>query len=491
MPRDFTEMVGVGVQLEEGIKEGRVASDNYASASSTKTFGGWKKKKEGDPNAASHHRPINIRQQYQPDAQAAPAPQVQQPMPSYYQQPSVAAMAPGEPMMSNMPLPPHLMFLFDPIPIPYSNLLPFLLAHNLVEKRIAPPVPDKLPRRYKPNEHCAFHSNAPGHDTENFFVFKGKVQELVRLGLIKFGDMPNVETNPFHEHGAVNMVTEDENLIMDVIKVKTLLVHVHLKVFKVSGKKKNDEVSVIVSVFKKPKAFEIFCPCREGTPSVISAKRLDIKMSAPFPYKSDKAVPWGYEPTTTMNGVEKPLVNNKVVTNIADTSGPTRSGRVFAHVNLRSGKCVVERPDKDKAPLVIPKSKPVHDVDAEEFLHMIRKSDYKGKAYINPDVTVDQFDHVVGNITSCNTLRFSDNDLLTEGKNHNNALYISMGCENDSLSHVLVDTDSSLNVMPNITLAKLSYIEANIKPSDVVVKAFHGSRRAVMGEIVLPMMVGP
>ncbi|KAI5396490.1 hypothetical protein KIW84_062634 [Lathyrus oleraceus] len=161
---------------------------------------------------------------------------------------------------------------------------------------------------------------------------------------------------------------------MDVIKVKTLLVHVHLKVFKVSilkqdhekcficlrnsigcfdvqkdiqmlisngvlqvsGKKKNDEVSVIVSVFKKPKAFEIFCPCREGTPSVISAKRLDIKMSAPFPYKSDKAVPWGYEPTTTMNGVEKPLVNNKVVTNIADTSGPTRSGRVFAHVNLRS-----------------------------------------------------------------------------------------------------------------------------------------------------------
>ncbi|KAI5396489.1 hypothetical protein KIW84_062633 [Lathyrus oleraceus] len=123
---------------------------------------------------------------------------------------------------------------------------------------------------------------------------------------------------------------------MDVVKVKTLLVHVHLKVFKVSGKKKNDEVFVIVFVFKKPKAFKIFCPCREGTPSVISAKCLDIKMSAPFPYKSDKVVPWGYEPTTTLNGVEKPLVNNKVVTNIADASAPTRSGRVFAHVNLRS-----------------------------------------------------------------------------------------------------------------------------------------------------------
>ncbi|XP_050889459.1 uncharacterized protein LOC127094708 [Lathyrus oleraceus] len=392
MPRDFTEMVGVGVQLEEGIKEGRVASDNYAFASSTKTFGGWKKNKEGDPNAASHHRPRNIRQQYQPAAQAAPAPQVQQPMPSYYQQPSVVAMAPGEPMIcrnniilihnnhrlsinrndnnnnNNSKDNKHLHLLLNKI-----HVLQILNS----KKRAAPPVPDKLPRRYNPNEHYAFHSNAPGHDTENFFVFKGKVQELVRLGLIKFGDMPNVETNPFPEHGAVNMVTEDENLIMDVVKVKTLLVHVHLKVFKVSGKKKNDEVFVIVFVFKKPKAFKIFCPCREGTPSVISAKCLDIKMSAPFPYKSDKVVPWGYEPTTTLNGVEKPLVNNKVVTNIADASAPTRSGRVFAHVNLRSGKCVVGRPDKDKAPLVIPKRKPVHDVDAEEFLRMIRKSDYK------------------------------------------------------------------------------------------------------------------
>lgn len=50
--------------------------------------------------------------------------------------------------------------------------------------------------------------------------------------MIKFGDMPNVATNPFPEHGAVNMITEDENLIMDILKVKTSLVPVHLKLFK-------------------------------------------------------------------------------------------------------------------------------------------------------------------------------------------------------------------------------------------------------------------
>ncbi|KAI5406174.1 hypothetical protein KIW84_052786 [Lathyrus oleraceus] len=192
---------------------------------------------------------------------------------------------------------------------------------------------------------------------------------------------------------------------MDVLKVKTLLVPVHLKLFKVgilkqdhekcsiclrypkgyfdvrkdiqmlisngvlqvSGKKKNDEVSVIVPIFNKPKDFEIFCPPKESTPPADSAKCLNIKMTTHFPYKYDKFVPWGYEPTTIVNGVEKPLVNNKVVPNIADASGLTRSGRVFTHANLRGGKHVVGKPDNGKAPLVIPESRPIKDVEAEEF----------------------------------------------------------------------------------------------------------------------------
>lgn len=279
-----------------------------------------------------------------------------------------------------------------------------------MEKYAAPPVHNKLPKCYKPNKHCAFHSDASGHDTENCFIFKGKVQEHVILGLTKFGDMQNVTANPFPEHGALNVITEDENLIMDVLKMKTLLVLVHLKlskagileqdhekcsiclrdskgcfdvhkdiqmlisngVLQVSGEKKNDEVYVIVSVFRKPKAFEIFCPPREGISPANSATRLNFKMLTPFPYKFDKVVPWEYAPTTTVNGVEKPLVNNKIVTNIVDASGLTSSGRVFTSVGLRSGK-----PDNGKALLVIPKRRPVLGVDVEEFLRLIRNSHYK------------------------------------------------------------------------------------------------------------------
>ncbi|KAI5444236.1 hypothetical protein KIW84_012743 [Lathyrus oleraceus] len=153
---------------------------------------------------------------------------------------------------------------------------------------------------------------------------------------------------------------------MDVLKVKTPLVLVHLKFGDTPlWKEEEREVSIIVPVFRKPKAFEIFCPYREGTPPSNTAKRLDIKMPTPFPYKSDKVIPWEYVPTTTVNGVEQPLVNNKVITNIADASGLTRSGRVFAPVNLRSGK-----PNNGKAPLVIPERRIVLDVDVEEFLRL-------------------------------------------------------------------------------------------------------------------------
>lgn len=90
-----------------------------------------------------------------------------------------------------------------------------------------------------------------------------------------------------------------------------------------------------------------------------------------------------------------------------------------------------------------------------------------------------------------NVLSFSDEELLPQGRKHNYALHISMRCREDSLSNVLVDTCSSLNVMPKSTLSKLAYQVAPMKNRDVVVKGCDGSNRTVIGEIDLPMMIGP
>jgi hypothetical protein len=113
------------------------------------------------------------------------------------------------------------------------------------------------------------------------------------------------------------------------------------------------------------------------------------------------------------------------------------------------------------------------------------------QAFIDHDVTIDQFGGIVGNITACNNLSFSDEELPEEGRNHNLALHISVNCKSDALSNVLVDTGSSLNVMSKTTLDQLSYRGTPIRRSGVVVKAFDASRKSVIGEVDLPIMIGP
>ena len=74
---------------------------------------------------------------------------------------------------------------------------------------------------------------------------------------------------------------------------------------------------------------------------------------------------------------------------------------------------------------------------------------------------------------------------------HNKELHISMKCLDTFLSRVLVDTGSSLNVMPKATLFKLNMDGVMMRPSTLSVRAFDGSRRSVEGEVDLPVKTGP
>ncbi|RDY05275.1 hypothetical protein CR513_10914, partial [Mucuna pruriens] len=59
------------------------------------------------------------------------------------------------------------------------------------------------------------------------------------------------------------------------------------------------------------------------------------------------------------------------------------------------------------------------------------------------------------------------------------------------IARVLIDNGSSLNVMPKTTLDKLYSTGSQLRTSAVMVKAFDGSKREVMGEITLPIRIGP
>ena len=97
----------------------------------------------------------------------------------------------------------------------------------------------------------------------------------------------------------------------------------------------------------------------------------------------------------------------------------------------------------------------------------------------------------MNSISASNGLDFTDFDLPPEGRKHNKALHISMEIAKTTLSRVLVDTTSSINVLPKSTLLKLDYERISLRPSDLVVKAFDGSRRTVFGEVDLSIKIGP
>ena len=58
------------------------------------------------------------------------------------------------------------------------------------------------------------------------------------------------------------------------------------------------------------------------------------------------------------------------------------------------------------------------------------------------------------------------------------------------MDHVLIDIDSSLNVLPKGALDRLYCEGLLLKPSDIIVRAFDGSRRVVHGEVDLHIKVG-
>lgn len=165
--------------------------------------------------------------------------------------------------------------------------------------------------------------------------------------------------------------------------------------------------------------------------------------------------------------------------NIADIAKMTCSGRVFGPVFPKEVEDVVVS-KKTEIPVANPVSTSVCQSDEssklkakddDEVLKLIKRSEFNvmeqllqtpskifllsllmnseaymealkkvvEQAYVEHDVTVDQFDHIVANITSCNNLSFCHEELPGVGRNHNLALHISMNCK-----------EYALNVLPEV-----------------------------------------
>ncbi|KAI5390428.1 hypothetical protein KIW84_075664 [Lathyrus oleraceus] len=436
---------------------------------------------------------------------------------------------------------------FDPIPMTYIESYPSLVLKNLLQPRNPPQIPKPLPWWYKPKLRCAFHQEAPDHDIHNGYPLKYEVQKLVKSGMVSFEDRAsNIKANPLPVHGnsSINMVDgcPGEFKVFDVRFIRRYLVTIHKDICLVSdcehdhdgcaicsvnlkgcmvvkrdiqrlmdegliqivqSRHVDDDVNVIVSVFKTPERVVIqYDSSNSNSVNNRSVSLLVIRLVGPVPYASDKVVPYHSSATMIDNGQEVPLPTTNSVVSIADVTKVTHSGRVFGPVFPKNVEDIYVSKKVD-AHVVDSASSPkcqsgesigLKPSDDDEVLRFNQKKRVQCGGAVAPNPLqdfMDQFDHIVANITSCNNLSFCDKELPEQARNHNLALHISMNCKDDALSNVLVDTGSSLNVLPKSTLSRLPYQGAPMRYSGVIVKAFDGSRKTVIGKVELLMKIGP
>ena len=73
-----------------------------------------------------------------------------------------------------------------PIPMPYADLLPYLLDNAMTIISLAKISQPPFPRGYNPNVTCAYHGGVPGHSIEHYITLKHKVESLIDAGWLRF-----------------------------------------------------------------------------------------------------------------------------------------------------------------------------------------------------------------------------------------------------------------------------------------------------------------
>ncbi|XP_052874177.1 uncharacterized protein LOC108466257 [Gossypium arboreum] len=326
-------------------------------------------------------------------------------------------------------------------------------------------------------DYCEFHAEK-GHEIQECDEFKALVQSL----------MNNKELE-FYEAGS------DEGHVCTL-----------------EGEPKNQKINRPTIIISIPKNNEVET---QTTPKVIIHKPVS------FPYKDNKRVPWNYDCNMTIPKREDIASTSKK----AQVEGSyTRSGKHYDTKGIRVEPTKLKTfgvEKENRAEVLF--NEPVKEEEAREFLKFLKHSEYSvveqllkqparismlalllslevhrealmkvlNETYITNDIFVNKLDRLVSNISANNFIYFNDDEIPPGGMGSAKALHITTRCKGYTLSSVLIDNGSALNVLPLSTLNRLPIDSSHMKICHNVMRAFDGTERNVMGRIDIPLLIGP
>ncbi|CAL5207234.1 unnamed protein product [Lathyrus oleraceus] len=204
---NFAHLVTIGERVESALKSGRIQGASSNQARETESLSDSQKEEDDEINV------VMADVGYSHDAPARPygsSPSQQSPFPTprYPYRKSTRPRAPSKQPWTvphanqisrgqgyqNQHLNQHRprnnmerrIAPLDPIPMSYSQLLPYLIQSSLVEPKSLRPLSEPYQPGYDPDVQCGYHAGTIGHSNEDYNAFKAKVQQLIDKRYISF-----------------------------------------------------------------------------------------------------------------------------------------------------------------------------------------------------------------------------------------------------------------------------------------------------------------
>ncbi|XP_052483067.1 uncharacterized protein LOC128036197 [Gossypium raimondii] len=356
-------------------------------------------------------------------------------------------------------------------------------------------------------------------------------RRFIKMGVVKIDDSSGTKNPlPNHTDAGVNMMGESMGR-----KVKKVLLRCEEFRALVQSLMDNREVEFFEEVEGKGSvcASELATriPMVNHPVIIISNSRVNevraqvmpkivIQKSTKFSYKDSKKVPWNYECDVTVSGKEAlvsvPKENQKTGSYANDEM---YRSRINAQAESAEGE-VLTAEQKEQRPFI---NELINEEEAIEFLRFLKHSEYSmieqlhkqptrisvlallmssevhrhalmkalNEAYVASDISVNQLDRLVNNISADNFIFFNDDEIPSRGIGSTKALHITGRCKGSIVSGVLIDNGSALNVLPLSTLNRLPVDSSHMKTCQNVVRAFDRTERKVLGRIEIPLQTGP
>ncbi|XP_022774084.1 uncharacterized protein LOC111316384 [Durio zibethinus] len=375
-----------------------------------------------------------------------------------------------------------------------------LIRGHLVAPTYAKPLKPPYPSWYEPNVKCDYHYGVIRHFTENCTAFKHKVQGLINDGLLSFDTKfkPNVNGNPLPDHieEKINMVGKKKYVKIKrrTDEVRTPFERSLMNEAIIEFYDEYDENSVNTvgdehhrkSFMSKPLTVYYDEKPEPLTKKTIPSLRtpITIHVPSPFPYQTNKAVPWRYDYDVVMRGSNMTSNSSsaKNTANIARIGRMTRSGRIYTfemseRAKKRKGKIGEEEvKESQDSQLVIIKHSEYSVVDQLNKLPvrisllslLLNSESYRNallkvlnQAYVEHNIFVEKVDHMVENIIAPNFITFNDDEIPPEGRGNNT------GFDFENLTHISEldnDVDSKDYDLPHDLLKWIEQEKKIIEP---------------------------